>query len=574
MAIQTDIRSKGSAVNGGALRGLLAAAAADPFFTAIGETAGSITHRITGPASIRPFVAGVLAAPEIGAGVPVLLVTATGREAEAAVAAIGDLLGDDNVALFPSWETLPHERLSPRADTVGRRLATLRRLAHPELDPAGYPAVVVATIRSMIQPMAPHLGEMIPVTLEVGEEIDLTSLVEQLISLAYTRVDIVEKRGEVAVRGGILDVFPPTASHPVRIEFFGDEITDIRTFGVIDQRSLEAVGSVTAPPCREILLTTDVRDRAAVLAKTRTGDPTLAQMLDNLANGISVEGMESLIPVLVGEDLELLPNLVRPGHTRAARRPGTDPDQGRRPGPHRQRVPGGVLDGCGDRRQGADRPRFVGVPEPGGRPRRRPGRRTADLAGRAVRRRADGTGDAAAGPGAQTPPTSRPWSPPRLPRGAARRGVGRAGAAVGRRLHGDRGRRRGHRGTGRRAPGRIRPGRARRRGIAGARRAPMWSPWSPGRLENGFVLRDSGLAILTEADLTGTRGVNPDAAGARMPTRRRNAVDPVSLKPGDYVVHAQHGIGKYVDMVQRTSGGAIREYLVVEYAPSKRRPPR
>ncbi len=149
--------------------------------------------------------------------------------------------------------------------------------------------------------------------MQVGEEIDLTSLVEQLISLAYTRVDIVEKRGEVAVRGGILDVFPPTASHPVRIEFFGDEITDIRTFGVIDQRSLEAVGSVTAPPCREILLTKDVRDRAAVLAKTRTGDPTLAQMLDNLANGISVEGMESLIPVLVGDDLELLPNLVRPG---------------------------------------------------------------------------------------------------------------------------------------------------------------------------------------------------------------------------------------------------------------------
>ncbi len=91
-----------------------------------------------------------------------------------------------------------------------------------------------------------------------------------------------------------------------------------------------------------------------------------------------------------------------------------------------------------------------------------------------------------------------------------------------------------------------------------------------GRLENGFVLRDSGLAILTEADLTGTRGANPAAAGARLPTRRRNAVDPVSLKPGDYVVHAQHGIGKYVDLVQRTAGGATREYLVVEYAPSKR----
>ena len=134
------------------------------------------------------------------------------------------------------------------------------------------------------------------------------------MSLAYTRVDMVEKRGEIAVRGGMLDLFPPTADHPVRVEFFGDEITDIRTFGVIDQRSLSAIETVTAPPCREILLTAEVRARAAALSAQNTGDPTLAQMLDNLSNGISVEGMESLIPVLVGDELELLPNLVRPGH--------------------------------------------------------------------------------------------------------------------------------------------------------------------------------------------------------------------------------------------------------------------
>ena len=217
------------------------------------------------------------------------------------------------MALFPSWETLPHERLSPRADTVGRRLATCAGSPTRNEHPAGYPAVVVATVRSMIQPMAPHLGEMTPVTLRVGEEQDLSELVEQLVSLAYTRVDMVEKRGEIAVRGGILDVFPPTADHPVRIEFWGDEITDIRTFGVTDQRSLTAVEEIIAPPCREILLTAEVRARAAHLSAQNTGDPTLAQMLDNLANGISVEGMESLIPVLVGDDLELLPNLVRPG---------------------------------------------------------------------------------------------------------------------------------------------------------------------------------------------------------------------------------------------------------------------
>jgi len=554
-------------VNNATLRGLLAAAAADPFFTAIREAAGSITHRITGPAAIRPFVAGVLAAGEPKTGVPVLLVTATGREAEAAVAAIGDLLGDVNVALFPSWETLPHERLSPRADTVGRRLATLRRLAHPELDPAGYPAVVVATIRSMIQPMAPHLGEVIPVTLQVGEEVDLSGLVERLIALAYTRVDIVEKRGEVAVRGGILDVFPPTASHPVRIEFFGDEITDIRTFGVIDQRSLQAVGSVTAPPCREILLTKDVRDRAAVLAKTRTGDPTRSQMLGNLANGISVEGMESLIPVLVGEDLELLPNLVRSGthvlladperiRTRAADlvRTGNEflaaswmaaATGGKAPidlGSSAYRSLQDVLDVVRD----AELPiwqvtPFAAEPE-------------------TPKPAADAT-QAADQPAVVAAPTYRGELAAAVADAEARQAAGGSTVIV---VAGA--------GTAARAGERLAESDLGALVVEELPEAPRTDVVTvvTGRLENGFVLRDSGLAILTEADLTGSRGINPEAAGARLPTRRRNAVDPVSLKPGDYVVHAQHGIGKYIDMVQRTSGGAVREYLVVEYAPSKR----
>ena len=116
-----------------------------------------------------------LAAPQSagGAGVPVLVVTAAGREAESVTAALGDLLGADHVELFPSWETLPHERLSPRPDTVGQRLSVLRRLAHPEEHSAGLPSVVVTTVRSMIQPIAPDLGELSPVRLRVGDEYDL-----------------------------------------------------------------------------------------------------------------------------------------------------------------------------------------------------------------------------------------------------------------------------------------------------------------------------------------------------------------------------------------------------------------
>ncbi len=576
----------------GALRGLLTAAAADPYFQAVTAATGSITHQITGPASIRPFVVGALvtggsgvtgasgdasasgvtgasgdtgASGATGSGVPVLLVTATGREAEAAAASVGDLIGDDNVALFPSWETLPHERLSPRADTVGRRLSTLRRLAHPELHPAGYPAVVVATVRSMIQPMAPHLGEMAPVTLRLGDETDLSELVQQLVALAYTRVDMVEKRGEMAVRGGILDIFPPTADHPVRIEFFGDEITDLRVFGVSDQRSLSVVPEVTAPPCREILLTAEVRARAAALSAQQTGDPTLAQMLDNLANGITVEGMESLIPVLVGDDLELLPNLVRAGthvlladperiRTRAADlvRTGNEflsaswmaaATGGRAPidlGSSAYRTLEETLDAVRDAelpiwritpfdtgeaaQDGAPAPdpgTVPVVPAPAYR-----GELTAALSN-ARDRQASGGSTVLVVAGAGT---------------AARAGERLAEAEMGVVVAAD--------------------------GLTDRPRRDVVTV-TCGRLENGFVLQDSGLAILTEADLTGSRGVNPDAA-ARLPARRRNAVDPVSLKPGDHVVHAQHGIGKYIDLVQRTAGGATREYLVVEYAPSKR----
>ena len=187
--VSTRDRRPGPRPTGGSrppLAPLLDAVAADPLFADLIAAAGAPTYRITGPASIRPFVAGCLAADRSagGAGVPVLFVTATGREAEALTASLADLLGEDAVMLFPSWETLPHERLSPRADTVGRRLSVLRRLAHPEEFNGETPKVVVTTVRSMIQPLAPHLGELTPVRLTVGAVRDLAEGTEQQTMLA------------------------------------------------------------------------------------------------------------------------------------------------------------------------------------------------------------------------------------------------------------------------------------------------------------------------------------------------------------------------------------------------------
>src|SRR5690606_31686802 len=94
-----------------------------------------------------------------------------------------------------------------------------------------------------------------------------------------------------------------------------------------------------------------------------------------------------------------------------------------------------------------------------------------------------------------------------------------------------------------------------------------------GGISDGFVAPGSALVVLSEADITGrgaTAGRSNVDLNTKMPSRRRNAVDPLALKSGDYVVHDQHGIGRFVEMVRRTVGGATREYLVIEYAPSKR----
>ena len=538
-----------------ALPGLLEAVQVDPYFASIADAVGAITRRITGPAGVRPFVAATVAARDR----PVLLVTATGREAEAAALSIGDLIGPDRVMVFPSWETLPHERLSPRADTVGRRLDVLRRLAHPEEYPAGLPAVVVATVRSVIQPMAPDLGELIPVVVRVGDEIDLTDLVQRLVDLAYTRVEIVEKRGEIAVRGGILDVFPPTAGHPVRIEFFGDEVTDLRSFAVTDQRSLEQLEEVVAAPCREILLTDAVRERAAALSATATGDKTLSEMLEKLAAGVGVEGMESLLPALMPGNLVLLTDLVPAGtHVLLG-------------DPERIRTRARDLVRTGQEFLAAS---WMAAATGGRAP--------IDLDESAYRDLEDvldavrdrelpiwtvapfGQEDATQ-PAVTAAPLYRGEIAAAIADARSRQESGGSTVVVVA----------GH-GTAARAAERIAEADM---GVVVAADGLVAAPRRDvvtvtcGHLEDGFVLTDSGLAVLTETDLTGNRGAQPDTAGARLPSRRRNAVDPLALTPGDYVVHAQHGIGKYVDLVSRKTGGAEREYLVVEYAPGKRNQP-
>jgi transcription-repair coupling factor (superfamily II helicase) len=553
------------------LGGLLEALLRDPAIRQVIAAADRSRLVLEGPAAARPLAAAALAAePRAeggGAGRPVLLVTATGREADEAAAAVADLIGPDGVAVFPSWETLPHERLSPRADTVGRRLAVLRRLAHPEEHAQGPVRVLITTVRSLIQPIAPGLGELRPVRLRCGDERDFEELVENLAALAYNRVDMVEKRGEFAVRGGIIDVFPPTEEHPLRIEFWGDEVTEIRPFAVADQRSLGEADDVAlfAPPCRELLINDDVRERAAKLAEHHASDAHLTEMLSKIAGGAPVEGMEALIPALCVGEMDLLTDLV-PAGTHVVL---TDPEKIRARAADLVRTGQEFLEAS-----------WMVAADGGKAP--------IDLGASAYR----GLAEIAE----HTVALGLPWwgltqfssedaasedSVVRLSLKHAepyRGEVERAFADL-----------RAHTASGGAAvlvvPGTGTANRAvqqLREGELPARLAEGGLPDEPepgvitvvrGDLEDGFAAPEVALVVLTETDLTGGRGGTSTKDMRRMPSRRRNAVDPLALKPGDFVVHEQHGIGKYVEMVQRTVGGATREYLVLEYASSKRGQP-
>ncbi len=373
------------------LTGVLSTLVRDP---AIAEIRTSALGARTGadisaaPGAVAPLLALMAAAEPTGAGRPVLAVTATGRESEDLASALRCFLPADQVVEFPAWETLPHERLSPRSDTVGRRLAVLRRLAHPGAEAGtGRVAVVVAPVRALLQPLVKGLGDLEPVSLREGDELPLTEIVERLVAAAYVRTDLVERRGEFAVRGGILDVFPPTEEHPLRVELFGDSVEEVRWFAVADQRSLEvAPDGLWAPPCREVLLTDAVRERAAALA---TQLPGVADLLHKVAEGIAVEGMESLAPALV-DGMELLVDVLPQALPGRAVRSGAGAHPGPRPGGDERRVPAGQLGQRLGRQRGAGRPRAVAghrvVLVPGRRPRACPRAGGPVVVGRAVHR--------------------------------------------------------------------------------------------------------------------------------------------------------------------------------------------
>ncbi|WP_433586310.1 transcription-repair coupling factor [Microbacterium hydrocarbonoxydans] len=507
-----------------------------------------------------PALAGLLG-KRAAAGHPaaLLAVVPTGRRAESLAQALAAYISDAEVLTFPAWETLPHERLSPSPDTVGQRLQTLRRVAGWTGD---HPLIVVASVRAALQPIAGNLGEIEPVVLKAGGRgYDLDGVAEQLVERAYSRVDMVSRRGEFAVRGGILDVFPPISEHPYRVEFFGDEVDQIRAFSVADQRSLPGeVELVDLAPSRELLLTQDVRDNARALKDTF---PAIAGMLEKMAEGIPVEGMESLLPAVAGP----LKSLV-------------------------EYMPVGSATAVVDPERASARAITLGDTN----------REFLDAAWSAATSGASAPIDLGAGDFltiAQLREVVRDrggvwW---RLsPFAMGGEDAETVDAAVIPSFHGN------VDGAISFVDAKIQDGwrvvviatgtglvdRARDvlsdRGIAARIVDDLLdvpdagvATLTAGSVESGFQIADAKLAVLTDNEFYGRTIGGDQRVVKKLASKRKNVVDPLQLKQGDFVVHATHGIGRFVEMTKRevSTGGrnatkSVRDYLVLEYAPSKR----
>lgn len=505
------------------------------------------SHRRTiSPSAVNPFLIALAAASN-----PVLVITSSSRGAEDLAEDLRNLSSD--VLEFPAWETLPHERLSPRSDTVARRIQTLSDLQGSDI--ARNP-IVVAPIRAVIHRFIATIASTPLRTLEVGDEVSLTELIEHFVALAYTRTDLVEKRGEFAVRGGIVDVFLPLADYPIRIDFFGDEIEELSYFDISDQRTTKSVSTkISIIPCREILINEQIQERAE---KLKSRFPGALEVLEKIAQGISVDGMESLIPFLIDEHETIFDRMSRNS-------------------------------------------KVIFIDE------ERIKSRTADLIETNAEFLAASWAQASMGGDAPMPVdkiTYLDWDSlfevitskqlahlslntfgSDLDEGAyftdftpiepMRGNIERLCQLLGDGLNAHQSvlfAATGH-GMAERYAGIFRDADLSVQLSASLATKPIKGAINvfQSTLAHGFASEDQEILFITERDLSGSKVTSKDAA--RMPSKRKQAIDPLELKAGDFVVHEQHGIGRYVELVQRTVAGITREYVVIEYASAKRNQP-
>ena len=483
----------------------------------------------------------------------ILLVTTSTRRADEITAEIKNLLTNSVVCHFPPWETLPHERLSPKSDTITERFKTLNAIT------SGSSKVVVTSIRALLQPIIKNDLAITKILISKGLDYELETLVRDLTRFGFNRVDLVERRGDFAVRGGIVDIFPADQEHPVRIDYFGDQIDEISFFSISDQRSISAISSLAIYPCREIII-----DEKIMLKAQQLGDryPQLRELTEKITEEIYFEGIESLAAGLIEDYSSLIDYLPTKTQIWFIDQPriisrSVDLIQTNEE----------FLDAAWSNLAWSDHEEKA-LPVDLTRELKRGGFYTFDEIGELARKRGQAT--KALNLYRSNPDEVELEFLDEVENFGNKFEMAvsqindwfKAGYQITFTASGS--------GTLKRfselltnadLPFQI--------GEATPKNKVISLVTSS--LAHGFISEKYKLILITEKDISGQRSVDKDLA--RMPSRRKKAIDPLSLTAGDYVVHEQHGVGRYLELINRNINGVSREYLVLEYASSKRGQP-
>ncbi len=226
----------------------------------------------------------------------VLVITPTTGEAELLTQDCSCYLGRDSVKYLPPWDTLPFERVSPHPEIMGKRLEVIWKIIDRES--RSHLSLVISPIRAALQRLG-DLQAARPLPISTGQIVDLQEVATKLSFMGYRREYIVEHKGEYAIRGGILDIYPSTSDMPVRIDLFGNDVDRISHFDPSDQLSRDRIRKVTVYAARELLPTEQIRSRAATLAKKATSGQS---QFDKISQGMLFDGMESWFTWLCEEE--------------------------------------------------------------------------------------------------------------------------------------------------------------------------------------------------------------------------------------------------------------------------------
>jgi transcription-repair coupling factor (superfamily II helicase) len=482
---------------------------------------------------------------------PVIHIARDDARAAAMAEALAIFAPETPVLSFPAWDCLPYDRVSPNPEIAAARMATLAALAH------GFdrPAVILTTLNAATQRVPPRatLAEATFVA-QAGRQVDVDALVAWLARMGFNRASTVIEPGDFAVRGGIIDIFPPGQAGPVRLDFFGDVLESARRFEPESQRTVERIDRVELAPASEVILDEPAIARFRSRYRELFGAPKLDDPLyAGVSEGRKYQGMEHWV-ALFHERLETLFDYL-PGA------PVTLDHQAAEACKVRLDM---IRDHYEARREAAEAPSRADVPY-----RPVPPELT-------YLTEADWTAALSSRP-------TRAFSPNRLPPGP---GVTDAGGRVGRSFAPER-RQEGVNlfealAAHVRAKAAVGPvviasysegardrlgTLLRDHGIAGAREVRTWREVKAGvslivwGLEQGFEA--AGATVISEQDVLGDRLIRR----ARRSRRAENFLTETrSLTPGDLVVHIDHGVGRYLGLETITAAGAPHECLALEYA--------